>query len=320
MKPQPHLFQSQAAALRSVIAHVQEREVTRCLLTFGSIATGDGTADSDLDLIFILEEPRSQGHAPYMPLDVKSTHVDLNLLTPEELSDRLGDPNWHYRLGSARILKGQISPDPAAVLWIDALQTWITSREARLYRLQSLRRDLMQLLQVHSRVPKYAEGLNNHIVAETMSLTLQATVELAGRLPFSQRNVLRQFRDSTDDDSLLDYWPLPLHQSDRIASGLDELWNDFKRLIQEARRILIAEVPELQAAYQDLLLVVDLSRYVRVVEEIRRLYQLNGWRGESNPALMKLTRGTVERASGIPGILSVTRAQVLSSLPQINDF
>jgi predicted nucleotidyltransferase len=108
------LFKAERAVWEDLVARLRERldkrAGVRAAWLYGSVARGEDTPASDIDLALLVSSPAvsEKVRADLMPIeDAMNVHVSVTALTPQDLAAvRAGDKWWSDVVRDARVLKG----------------------------------------------------------------------------------------------------------------------------------------------------------------------------------------------------------------------
>lgn len=176
---------SHALALEELYMTVASSHAVEGVWIFGSVARHDDTDTSDLDLLFVLGTPRSQGFSKYSATQSNGTKVDLNVLTRDELPQLISDPHWQYRLMDATSVRVTGRSSRVVSRWIADARQWCASQESQLHRIEVLRTRLAGLAQLEreSRTAS-APHTAQYLLLHGYRLSMLLNCELEGRIPF----------------------------------------------------------------------------------------------------------------------------------------
>lgn len=100
-------------AIRKLAREIAARFEPQCIILFGSHATGKADAESDVDLLVVMETPNQISQAVNIRLETEHPFpLDLLVRTPANLRKRLeaGDDFFREVVTEGKVLYGQIDP------------------------------------------------------------------------------------------------------------------------------------------------------------------------------------------------------------------
>ncbi|MHC9542308.1 MAG: hypothetical protein AB9903_22595 [Vulcanimicrobiota bacterium] len=209
------------------------RLIILATILFGSGARGYAKSCSDIDVIFLCHE-RPTNIPAYQSLFLDTYKLDCNVLSTNELINKLGLIEWHWMLFGAKCIEAK-NIGKKLNLWLRNLDRWISSPEAHLYRIQVAEEILNGLYRV---LKKYKDGINSttlsYLRTEFLVLLMCIFIENNNKVAFSEPNLIIHFIESIE----IDFKPI-------ITEIIGTMkWNEVKGFMCSCRRFIWQNYPE----------------------------------------------------------------------------
>jgi radical SAM enzyme (TIGR01210 family) len=273
------LPRDQLRALRQVLLEVTRTEELSAALVFGSWARSSGAPVSDLDLILLLRQPRSERFLRYNAWLQGEVHVDLNLLTVQEANALLSEFRWQYRFADVVIADYQRPVPEETARWLRIVGQWVRSPAAGRYRQCRIAEVIEAVLVALAKAPLEFKGYREHLLAELLCLCFMLTTECGGSLPFALGNPIET---ALRHKGCTAYKPRP---SDFITSlsgagvaHLRQKWLALKEALSRGRRVLATVRHELSEGADEAAVAASLtgSEANEISPRLARVYELSG--------------------------------------------